>query len=243
MNDQSAKPFEVVSELPDKLVVSVHFPKAAGTTLGRQLKAGLGDAAAFDYTHDPTLDAARTPLPWPDGARLVHGHFRPERHAAPGRLLATFLREPVDNLISIYFFWQTLPPCGSAPHDRFLQEKPSLRDFARHGGLSRLMSETYFGGFDMGRFDFIGFHETRRADLVHFGRLIGLSLNAELHENRTPAHAERDAIPLRIRAELRDILAEDVAFYERMRARRRAMGGGDPAVQSGQRRVAGPPRD
>jgi hypothetical protein len=38
----------------------------------------------------------------------------------------TFLRHPVDNLISIYFFWRALPEPGHALHARFLRERPSI---------------------------------------------------------------------------------------------------------------------
>jgi hypothetical protein len=199
-------------------VVSVHFPKAGGTSLHRQLVALLGEAAFLDYAHDPLVVPSGGTSAFPVGARLVHGHFHAARYAAPGRCLVTFLREPVANLLSIYFFWRDLPPCGHAVHSRFLSERPSILDFARYAGIARLMSETYFGGFDMRRFDFIGFHETRQRDLPRLGRLLGLPLSHRLHENRTAPSEERqelDSSP-RILAALRTLLAADIAFYERL---------------------------
>ena len=77
----------------------------------------------------------------------------------------TFLREPVSNLISVYNFWQTHPEHGNPIHSRFIRERPSILDFAKFPGFADLMSGIYFGGFDMGRFDFVGLHETREADL------------------------------------------------------------------------------
>ncbi len=197
-------------------IVSVHFPKAGGTSLRCQFQAQFGESALFDYAHDPFMDASRAPLDLPADARLVHGHFHAARYAAPGRCLVTFLRDPVENLISIYFFWR-FAPCSHALHERFLREKPSLPDFARHPAFRSLMTEQYFGCFDMRRFDFIGAHERRGEDIPRLGALLGLELSAEMHENRTQASAERDELASKpaIRAALRHILAAEIAFYER----------------------------
>jgi hypothetical protein len=112
-----------------------------------------------------------------------------------------------------------LPENGNPVHIRFLREQPDIFGFARYPVFSGLMSRTYFGGFDMQRFDFIGFHESRDRDIEVLGGLLGLPLRAELHENRTYAAPERQALQADRTAmgSLRDLLAEDVRFYDRMR--------------------------
>ena len=200
-------------------VVSVHFPKAAGSSLKAQFEALLGDQVLFDYGHDPLVVADRQVVAFPDGKRLVHGHFHPSRYSQTEGYWLTFLRHPVDNLFSIYFYWLDLPEPGHRVHARFLRERPSVLDFAAYPGISTLMSETYFGGVDMRRFDLIGFHETRTADLGRLGADLGLSLAAETHENRTAETAERQetkADPA-LRRRIADLLAADMAFYDRLR--------------------------
>ena len=199
-------------------VVSVHFPKAAGSSLRSQFEALLGDQALFDYGHDPLVVADRQAVAFPDGKRLVHGHFHPSRYGPTDGYWLTFLRHPVDNLLSIYFYWIDLPP-GHRVHARFLRERPSVLEFAAYPGISTLMSETYFGGVDMRRFDFIGFHETRAADLGRLGADLGFALAAGTHENRTADTAERQEIKAdpALRRRVAGLLAADMAFYDRLR--------------------------
>lgn len=199
--------------------VSVHFPKAAGSSLKSQFDALLGDQAFFDYGHDPLVVEDRQAVAFPAGKRLVHGHFHPSRYDPTDGYWLTFLRHPVDNLLSIYFFWIDRPEPDHDLHARFLRERPSVLEFAAYPGISTLMSETYFGGFDMRRFDFIGFHETRASDLRRLGADLGLPLVAEAHENRTAETTERREIKAdaALRRRLADLLAADMAFYERLR--------------------------
>jgi hypothetical protein len=200
-------------------IVSVHFPKAAGSSLRAQLTKLLGDEIAFDYNHDPLTSAGAETADFPCGKRLVHGHFRAQRYATAAAYWMTFLRHPVDNLNSIYFYWKSVQEPGHAIHAQFLRERPSILEFARYPALTNLMSETYFGGFDMGRFDFIGFYETRDTGVPHLAADLGLPLVADVHENRTPESVERRSLEadVSVRRRLTDLLSADVKFYEKMR--------------------------
>lgn len=131
----------------------------------------------------------------------------------------TFLRHPVDNLISIYFFWKNIPQPRHVLHGRFLRESPSIVEFAKYPAFTNLMSETYFGGFDMSRFAFIGFYENRGADLSRLAADLGLPLKADIYENRTVPSVERRELEadLATRRKLTDLLAAEVTFYEQMR--------------------------
>jgi len=206
--------------------VGVHFPKAGGSSLSVQLSEHLADRVEYDYGHDPLGPAAfETAGRLPPGRTGVYGHFRPERYAqVPDVLRFTFLREPVDNLISIYFFWQTRPEQPNRPVlSRFLRERPSIEAFAAYEPMRRLLSETYFGGYDVSRFDFIGFHDSRAGDVEQLGRMLGLPLVPAVKVNVTVHGAsEREALrsdPARLRA-LQDLLVDDIRFYERLRSRR-----------------------
>jgi hypothetical protein len=172
-------------------VISVHFPKAAGSSLWAQFARLLGDKAALDITHDPFTLAGSESAEFPVEKALVHGHFRAGRYESTDAYWMTFLRHPVDNLISIYFYWKSLKEPGHSLHARFLVEAPSILEFALYPGINRLMSETYFGGFDMARFAFIGFYETRDIGLARLGNELGLPLVADVHENRTKETVER----------------------------------------------------
>ncbi len=202
-----------------KRIVAVHFPKAGGSSLQSQLLGLLGDSLALDYGHDPLTSAGLETAEFPVGKRGVYGHFSARRYASTDGYWMTFLRDPVDNLISIYYYWKSVTVPGHDLHGRFLREKPSILDFAKYAGVQRLMSETYFGGFDMGRFDFIGFHETRDRDIPRLAAALDLPLSAEVYVNKTEPYTERHIVEddTSLRRQLADLLADDVAFYERLR--------------------------
>jgi hypothetical protein len=201
-----------------KRIVSVHFPKAAGYSLRVQFMKLLGTKVAFDYDHDPLTPAGMETADFPEGKTLVMGHFRARRYASSDAFWMTFLRHPVDNLFSIYFFWKGLP-VSNGLHARFLREQPTILEFANYPAFKTLMSETYFGDFDMNRFDFIGFYETRKSDIPRLAKMLNLPLVASIHENRTSESDERleAESDCALRRKLYDLLAEDVAFYERLR--------------------------
>ena len=165
--------------------VSVHFPKAGGSSLKVQLLSMLGQSLLLDYEHHPLGPNAMEEVDvFPPNFKMVHGHFRASRYSKiKNRFLFTILRNPVENLISIYFFWRNFPPSGVYWHMKFLEEKPSILEFARYAPFQRHMSEAYFGGFDMNTFDFIGFHETRDDDFRKLGALIDLPIRGGIHTN------------------------------------------------------------
>ena len=200
-------------------VVSIHFPKAGGTSLISQFSSILGEQVALDYGHDPLTPEGQQVTSFPIEKRVVHGHFRPQRYASAEAFWMTFLRQPISNLISIYYFWKDLPESNNPVHIRFLREQPSIVEFAKYQGITNLMSESYFGGFDMGRFNFIGFHETRENDIHRLATELDIPLHPEIHVNKTPDSSSRRFIETddRTLSMLRDILAADLAFYERLR--------------------------
>ena len=204
-----------------KTIISIHFPKAAGSSLGGQFEAHFGKAMAYDYNHDPLgPNADLEDQQIEPGIRIVHGHFRARRYAAvPDTTYVTVLREPLDNLLSIYYFWMDFPPHHNPVHNRFLEEKPTPEAFATYPGMSTLMSEHYFGGFDMDRMHFVAFHDRRAIDIPRLGESLAVPLKAEIHVNPTSDKhfaARREVLddPARC-SRIRDILRADVNFFER----------------------------
>ncbi|MBC2669468.1 hypothetical protein ACFOON_16890 [Novosphingobium piscinae] len=84
-------------------------------------------------------------------------------------------------------------------------------------------SHSYFGGYDVGRFDYAGFFDRRERTARVLSTIIGKPITAELHLNRTPGrHAvTRGEIVAdhQLMSRLRDTLQEDIRFYEMMRVR------------------------
>jgi hypothetical protein len=209
-------------------LISVHVAKAGGSSLLLALQNLYGAACRADYAENPA--DPRSPR-WLDpigytarretlsgDIHCVHGHFHPGKYDAPkDTVLATILRHPIDNIISIFAYWKTLPPGNDPLHDYFLANRLTLLQTARLPLLRRLFCETYFGGFDMARFDVIGRHETRADALARISTLIGGRIDESVQENVTPPDPERQALESdpALRHQLEDILADDLKFYER----------------------------
>ncbi|PTQ09124.1 hypothetical protein CLG96_14810 [Sphingomonas oleivorans] len=153
----------------------------------------------------------------PEEVSCLHGHFHPGQFALDDSLLFTLLRHPVDNIISIFFFWKKLPSQEQPLHDYFLQNRLDIIKMAQLPLFSYLYSQTYFGGFDMGRFDLIGRHEERDYAFNRLSRLIGVDLDISIRENVTTPDEARQALLEDgfLIQELRNILADDIQFYEK----------------------------
>lgn len=206
---------------------SVHVAKAGGTALGRAFGHAFGTGLVTDYADDPANPLSRRHLDperhlcgrhkAPDHARCVHGHYHPAKYALDADdYLFTLLREPVDNIISIYFFWKSLPRSDSPLHCYFLDNKPSLLETARLPLLRRLFCRTYFGGFDMARFNLVGRHDARTDTLARLGSDIGIPVDGGARVNETPPSPERVEVETdtRLHRLLQDVLSDDIRFYE-----------------------------
>lgn len=208
-------------------VVSIHVAKAGGTSIRATLSKAFGAGLMQDYRDDPADPlSARNVDPArhfgeagfvPNGVTCVHGHLHPNKYRyRPDDILFTILREPVDNIISIYCFWKQLKE-GGALHAYFLRNNLDLFEMARLPILRWLLSRTYFEDFDMGRFNFIGRHEARREAISLLASAAGVDLDTNIRINETAPTPERDELvsSASTRQRLTNILIDDVRFYER----------------------------
>lgn len=208
------------------LAVGVHFPKAGGNSLISALRRKYGGGLYLDYETDPALpdskrqlepaDYVRTWSNVPHGATCVFGHFHPAKYQKADAVRFTVLRDPVDTMLSIYYYWQSQPP-GGALHRHVLAERMPLLRMARMPILRRLMSYTYFGDYDMKQFDFIGRFEARDRTNAKLCELLGLEPFDDVHANKTPDSFERSEVldSAAYRGSLYELLEDDVRFYER----------------------------
>jgi hypothetical protein len=215
----------------DRPLISVHFPKASGSSFRVALEAAFGQPAVLgSYDCDP-LDPAN-PM-WIDrewflrhrprdlrSFAVVHGHLPIVKYELlPSAYRVVTLREPAENLISIYYYWKSLFDTGFTAHAVFefvKKERLSLLEMAEIPILRRLMSRTYFGGYDMRRFDVIGTHSNRIAFVQAVSNLIGVPLSGDIRVNVTPPSEERGNVlaESKVIAKLRDLLQDDIRFYE-----------------------------
>jgi hypothetical protein len=211
-------------------LISIHVPKSAGSSFRFALKEAYGPERVFeDYADrlgDPTsamnLDpdgffAAQHTLP--DTADVVHGHFHVDkyRHLPDSIPRIAFLRHPVERTVSHYHYWMQLPSVGHRLHDYVLERQLDLLAFARLPFIRRFYSGVMFRDTWMERFHFIGHFESIQDDVADLGRLLGRDLKLGIENAGVPRNPVGDTT----RAELLEILREDVAFYQRWAGWRR----------------------
>lgn len=219
------------------VVISIHTPKVAGSSFLHQINSIYGeDKLLLDYQDDPVdprsrvnidpavyrLNPIRTIAP----RRIVHGHFHPGKYdCLPNAFRMTFLRHPVDNVLSIYRFWcaHGKETWDSPVFQYFKEHSLSLERFAMLPKIRNLYSEVYFGGFDMGRFDFIGDYRNYDKELQRLGVLLGVEFDMSVRLNVTQEYAGEGGGALDAGGEtiesLGNILEQDIRFYERYAGR------------------------
>ena len=216
-------------------VISVHFPKAAGSSLVKAYETAFGpDRVLRDDENDPLdpcgtmyLDPARYEQMKPASVgeyAAIHGHFHIGRYdRIPDALRVVVLREPIDNVISIYYYWKLICRRGDPGYKGhclyryFCEAQPSLLEFAEIPAIRCIMTGVYFRDVDMSRFDVIGDYLDAAGYLQQVAKLIGIELGPLPRVNVTePSNERRAALENgRMLSRLRELLSADLTFYER----------------------------
>jgi hypothetical protein len=217
------------------MLISVHVPKTAGTSLLSSLRNAYGERLLTHYSTFPTSKYRRHKaalLKWKFGCRLkaktivsrysvIHGHFVADTFnflSCPKRY-CVFLREPVDRLISHYLFWKRddMKFSKNSVRELLIRKKLTLNEFADLPEMTNFYS-FFLGRMDIEQFDFVGLREDYTTSLCLFERIFGVKLeeNRERVRNR---ERDRDVLSTPDMTELTVSQAKNRAIYERARRR------------------------
>jgi hypothetical protein len=218
-------------------LISVHVPKTAGSSFRKVLEQNyVKSDLLLDYG-DMVLDpASRFRADFDDWqeeneerrdispqVRCVHGHFWAGKYARsfPAARKVVWLRDPARRLISHYFFWQNLPRTNHTLHQRLLDEKMSLLDFAALPGMRNILSDIFLRDFKPADFDFIGIQEFFAEDLAELARMMEWKIQTAPIENKGDAResARLECDPGLLR-EIADLNEADMQWYGAATARR-----------------------
>lgn len=179
------------------MIISVHIPKTAGTSLRVGLERCLGPRLLLDYDDRPlsrspededrrarSAAAVRTDL-----ASLlrdydaVHGHFVASKYLPLGRdaRFAVFLREPVARTLSQYRHWRRTPEAPNPVARRIRDEGLGPAAMAALPEYRGIYAD-FLGGIGLDRFAFVGLAEDFAASVALFEAVFGITLPV-LHEN------------------------------------------------------------
>jgi len=198
------------------MIVSIHVPKSAGTSFRRLLTEVCGARIWYNYGTIFSRSQARADLV-PPGTTFIHGHFLADAFddLFPGRRLLTWVRHPVERLVSNYHHFLRAPDmrddCCRALHERRL----SLRQFADLEWMSNETSR-YLANKPVRDFEFVGIAERFDESARLFCRTFGFREPARTpHENRNPFRAgERYDVSPGDYAHILERNAADLAWYD-----------------------------
>lgn len=223
------------------LLISVHFPKAGGTSLRESFRAVFKpEEVIFNppdddpgnpvsrFSLDPTY-FRREGLSVAPSVKLIHGHFSPRRFEDLSDVrFITFLRNPVENIISLHCFYRLSEDFGNPLRTYVRKHNLPVAALATMPKVRYLMSREFFGLFDMKKFSFIGDTSTYEKDIQSLSALIGKPLRMHFlnanRENSVLLSSEENFYTMmedrKLVAHLEDLLSDEMAFYEKVQAMR-----------------------
>ncbi len=205
--------------------VSMHIPKTAGTSFRNMLKDHFGENNAvrldirFEIKRIDVENIEFTQKKLPSNIRVIHGHFNYTDLSDLFELsddvkLITWLRDPVERVVSKYFYLQKrlreeLDEEGKGLNILAKMQK-SLIEYAR-AEISRNRMCKFLGSTDLSKFYFVGFYENYNEDMTKIANLLGIS-NFEIYKHNITGKKEK--VDEAILQEIAELNSKDIALYE-----------------------------
>lgn len=218
------------------MYISVHIPKTAGSSFLRHLEQLFPKRVCYDYGNQYALSDPNSPTAKIYAHRAVkiarfrirvrqhrketdqciHGHFRADKYDAsfPNAQLITWVRDPVERVISQYYFWQRNPDLGHSICAHMLRNKLSLLEFASIDAMRNLQA-TYLGPKQIANFWFVGIQENFDDCIRSLYNQLGTDYAEIKIKNINPGkplHAKY-TVESEIRRKIADLNQADMAIY------------------------------
>jgi hypothetical protein len=198
------------------MLISVHIPKCAGTSFRHILQALYGENLWTNYGQVFTRNQAR-PGQIPARTDCIHGHFLADAFddLYPQRHLLTWVRHPVERVVSNYYHFLRSPDMRDDCCRRLFEERLSLRQFAELDWM-RNEATRYLAGKSPDEFAFIGVAESFTDSLAVFAQTFGWHCHLPARrENSNPTRlGERYELRSGDDAHIRELNAADLTWYQ-----------------------------
>lgn len=154
-------------------VISVHIPKTAGTTF-RDILIQLYGESGVCIDNQPNYPAIS------EKTKVIHGHFNITKYEGkyPQAKRIIWLRNPVERLVSQFFFWKSLPlsnnPFNDPFHKAVIEQNLSIVQFAEIPAMRNLMYKAT-GDKPLSSFYFVGLQEFFAEDVERLSNNLGWS--------------------------------------------------------------------
>jgi hypothetical protein len=198
------------------VIISIHIPKCGGTSFRRVLQEIYGEGVWLNYGAIFSQPQARPGL-FPRGTRCIHGHFLGDAfdELVPQPRLVTWLRHPVERVVSNYYHFLRSPDMRDACCRELLERGLSLEEFAELDWM-RNEATRYMAGKPAESFEFIGIMERFSDSLRIFGEAFGVAVPSDApRENVNPARTgETYALSPRTYGHILGLNIRDLATYD-----------------------------
>lgn len=218
------------------MIVSLHTPKAGGSSFKLILEKEFGDKLLSDYKDIPInkpveerlADVKRNRLvnylyrnKWNSlrGIECIHGHFLPYKYIDLAKKdsvsFITWFRDPLERLGSHYYYWQrAYNPKKSAPlHKKVVEEEWSFEAFCFSEEMRNFYSK-FLWSFPIEKFAFIGIVEHYTDDVVFFFNKFLKKDVVEIPKVNVNNNIETYINDTTLKQELKKFHAEDYKMYE-----------------------------
>jgi hypothetical protein len=206
-------------------LISLHIPKSGGSSFREFLGRLYGDSLRTMYAFEETAPRMAHTIELEPGTRCLHGHFQADAfdHLLPGALHITWLRHPVERVISGYYqFLRNPHTADESDFNRsFFEEGLNLMEFARHENI-RSSLFWYLNAVPVEAFDFIGITEEYDRSMRVFCQLLGVpepEASGTVNTNPDKPVASRYPLAPPQRLELEALYAAEIDLYDRARLR------------------------
>lgn len=169
------------------LIVSQHIPKTAGTTLMRAFQNAFG-ARFCDHNGDPDRTYTSSYNELSAKFDILHGHINLKRAShliTQETFILTFLRDPVQRVISSYYF-HARPETQNVLAKHVQSNKMSLKEFANMPSQQNLQS-AMVRPIGRQRIDFVGISEDFENSLIRLGNALSIKLKPHHTQNVNPS--------------------------------------------------------
>lgn len=170
------------------MIISVHIPKTAGTTLATYLDHSTNRSILYDYGASSNLvidsDVLNKHKDFIEKFKVIHGHFAASKYknVFPNAEYITFVRQPSKRIISNYLHLKRVPSHPMAK--KIESNKMSILEFAKQFNQSNALS-IHMDGLSLNEWSFIGITEHSEIAIPMMLEHLGIpSLNPYKLENK-----------------------------------------------------------
>ena len=156
-------------------LISIHVPKAAGTSFKGILEYLYGRSLLPIYQNELNKKIwNHERIEISQKYRAIQGHFPATQQlleSFPDAKLISWVRHPLNRLVSYYYYWLQRPGHNNPNHDRFIKEKPSLVEFSSWEFMQGELN-SYFQ-VPIEQFDYIGIVENYEESFKRMSKILG----------------------------------------------------------------------